>query len=48
VGRRHGRLDETVEVELPGGKLEITWKNPGEHIWMKGPTAVSFTGRVEI
>ncbi len=48
VGRRHGRLDPTVEVELPGGKLEITWNAPGEHIWMKGPTAVSFTGRVEI
>ncbi len=48
IGRRHGRLDSTVEVELPGGKLELTWSGPGEHIWMKGPTAVSFTGRVEI
>jgi len=48
VGRRHGRLDATVEVELPGGDLELTWNGPGEHIWMKGPTAVSFTGRVEI
>jgi diaminopimelate epimerase len=48
IGRRHGRLDATVEVELPGGKLEITFAAPGEHIWMKGPTAVSFTGRVEI
>jgi len=48
VGRRHGRLDATVEVQLPGGKLEITWQGAGEHIWMKGPTAVSFTGRVEI
>jgi diaminopimelate epimerase len=48
VGRRHGRLDTTVEVEFPGGILEITWAGPGEHIWMKGPTAVSFTGRVEI
>ena len=48
VGRRHGRLDPTVEVELPGGNLEITWTAPGEHIWMKGLTAVSFTGRVEI
>ena len=48
VGRRHGRLDSTVEVELPGGKLEINWAAPGEHIWMKGPTAVSFTGRVDI
>ena len=25
IGRRHGRLDATVEVELPGGKLEITY-----------------------
>jgi len=48
IGRRHGRLDATVEVELPGGKLEITYNGAGEHIWMKGPTAVSFTGRVEI
>jgi diaminopimelate epimerase len=48
VGRRHGRLDSTVEVALPGGTLEITWNGPGEHIWMKGPAAVSFTGRVEI
>ena len=48
IGRRHGRLDATVEVQLPGGKLEITFAAPGEHIWMKGPTAVSFTGRVEI
>ena len=47
VGRRHGRLDSTVEVELAGGKLEILWSAPGEHIWMKGPTAVSFTGRAE-
>jgi diaminopimelate epimerase len=48
VGRRHGRLDSTVEVSLPGGNLEITFPAPGEHIWMKGPTAVSFTGLVEI
>jgi diaminopimelate epimerase len=48
VGRRHGRLDATVAVELPGGELEITWNGPGEHIWMKGPAAVSFTGLVEI
>jgi diaminopimelate epimerase len=48
VGRRHGRLDPTVQVDLPGGTLEINWSGPGEHIWMKGPAAVSFKGRVEI
>lgn len=48
VGRRHGRLDATVNVALPGGSLEISWNGPGEHIWMKGPTAVSFTGQVNL
>lgn len=48
VGRRHGRLDATVSVELPGGILEINWNGTGEHIWMKGPTAVSFTGQVTL
>jgi diaminopimelate epimerase len=48
VGRRHGRLDANVSVELPGGTLEIMWNSPQEHIWMKGQTAVSFTGRVEL
>jgi len=47
IGRRHGRLDPCVEVALAGGTLEITWNAPGEHIWMKGPTAVSFTGRAD-
>jgi diaminopimelate epimerase len=48
VGRRHNRLDTTVQVQLPGGTLEITWPGPGEHIWMKGPAAISFEGRVEL
>jgi diaminopimelate epimerase len=48
VGRRHNRLDSTVQVELPGGTLEIAWPGPGEHIWLKGPAAISFEGRVEV
>jgi diaminopimelate epimerase len=48
VGRRHNRLDSTVRVDLPGGSLEITWPGMGQHIWLKGPAAISFEGRVEI
>lgn len=47
VGRRHGRLDDTVAVQLPGGRLDIHWPGPGEHIWLTGPAEISFDGRVE-
>lgn len=48
VGRRHGRLDERVEVHVAGGALTITWPGPGKNIWLTGPAEVSFTGSVEI
>jgi len=47
VVRRHGRLDDTVAVQLPGGRLDIHWPGPGEHIWLTGPAEISFDGRVE-
>jgi diaminopimelate epimerase len=48
IGRRHGRLDERVGVELPGGRLEVQWTGPGEHIWLTGPAEVSFEGHVDL
>jgi diaminopimelate epimerase len=46
VGRRHGLLDENVRVDLPGGRLDIQWKGPGEPIWMTGPAETAFEGEV--
>ena len=46
VGRRHGLLDENVRVDLPGGRLDIQWKGPGEPIWMTGPADRAFEGEV--
>ena len=46
VGRRHGLLDENVIVDLPGGRLDIQWKGPGEPIWMTGPAERAFEGEV--
>ena len=37
VGRHLGWLDETVAVDLPGGRLTIHWPGPGETLWMTGP-----------
>ncbi len=48
VGRRHTRLDAEVQVDLPGGSLEVTWPGHGEHIWLKGAAAIAFEGRVDI
>ncbi|MGH8129506.1 MAG: diaminopimelate epimerase [Steroidobacteraceae bacterium] len=48
IGRRHGLLDENVRVDLPGGRLDIQWKGPGEPIWMTGPAERAFEGEVTL
>ena len=44
VLRRAGRVDERVEVVLPGGRLVIKWPGPGKPLTMKGPAAYVFRG----
>ncbi len=44
VGRRHGLLGETVAVDLPGGQLKVSWKGPGEPIWLTGPAETAYEG----
>lgn len=48
VGRRHGVLDATVRVDLPGGQLEIAWEGDGQPIWLTGPAATVFEGKIEL
>jgi diaminopimelate epimerase len=48
VGRRQGLLGEEVKVDLPGGRLIVSWPGVGAAVWMTGPTATVFEGRVEI
>lgn len=48
VGRRHGVLGEDVNVDLPGGRLMVQWKGPGEPIWLTGPAEISYEGEVTI
>jgi diaminopimelate epimerase len=31
-----------------GGELQVHWAGMGEHIWLTGPTAISFAGHVEV
>lgn len=44
VLRRRGEVDEHVQVELPGGTLQIDWAGAGEPLWMTGPAAFVFEG----
>jgi diaminopimelate epimerase len=48
VGRRRGLLDEVVRVGVRGGELRVNWAGSGEHIWLTGPTEISFAGHVEV
>ncbi len=47
-GRRRGWLEETVTVQLPGGKLSIVWPGPGHPVQMTGPTAVVYEGTIKL
>jgi diaminopimelate epimerase len=47
VGRRDGRFESTVAIDLTGGRLWLRWDGPGSHLWMTGPAVVSFEGSIE-
>ncbi len=48
VARRRGLLEPQVRVSVRGGELQVNWAGVGEHIWLTGPTEVSFAGHVEV
>ena len=48
VGRRWGLLEESVNVELPGGNLTICWQGDNNSVWMTGPATRVFEGRIEL
>lgn len=46
VGIIQGLLAETVTVNLPGGSLNISWKGPGNPLYMTGPATHVFDGQL--
>ncbi len=44
---RRGKLDDDVDVELPGGTLQIRWAGAGTSMWMTGPAEFVFEGEYE-
>ena len=47
-GISRGWLRDLVTVELPGGKLSISWAGGDQPVIMTGPTAVVFEGSIRI
>jgi diaminopimelate epimerase len=47
-GLSRGWLRDSVTVDLPGGKLCISWAGEGQPVIMTGPTAVVFEGTIRI
>eukprot|EP00262_Sarcandra_glabra_P000574 TRINITY_DN1068_c0_g1_i1.p1 TRINITY_DN1068_c0_g1~~TRINITY_DN1068_c0_g1_i1.p1 ORF type:complete len:358 (-),score=42.65 TRINITY_DN1068_c0_g1_i1:347-1420(-) len=43
-----GRSERNCTVDLPGGPLEIEWKEEDNHVYMTGPAEVVFYGSVPL
>ncbi len=47
-GIRQGLLEHAVTVQLPGGKLSVSWQNEAGSVWLGGPTATVFEGSIRL
>lgn len=48
AGRLQGVLDDSVEVDLPGGKLTVRWAGDDDTISMTGPACRVYEGRLQV
>ncbi len=48
IGQVQKKLAKEVTVELPGGKLKIFWKGPGNPVKMSGPATHVFDGQLHL
>lgn len=48
IGRQWGMLDDTVQVDLPGGRLQIHWPAPTASLTMSGPATTVYHGQIGI
>jgi len=46
AAHRRGLAERRAEVTLPGGPLEIEWREADGHVLMTGPVEVEFSGRL--
>lgn len=48
VGRQMGLVNDRVAVDLPGGRLDITWAGDDKPVYMTGPAVSVFEGEIDL
>ena len=48
VGRVQGKLAKEVQVDLPGGSLQISWQGEASPVMMTGPATTVFEGKITV
>jgi diaminopimelate epimerase len=48
AGCLQGHLDDTVEVQLRGGRLTVNWRQQDSHVLMTGPVATVYEGSIQL
>ena len=48
VGHLQGRLSNEVQVDLPGGSLQISWQGEASPVMMTGPATTVFEGKITV
>ena len=48
VGQRQGWLSTQVDVDVPGGRLQVEWQGDKHPIWLTGPTTTVFKGQMDL
>lgn len=48
AGVLEGHIDRSAQVDLPGGPLQIEWRESDDHVYMTGPAELVFAGSVAL
>ena len=48
IGRLQGHLADEVQVDLPGGNLQISWQGEASPVMMTGPATTVFEGKITV
>ena len=48
AGRTLDKLDEDVEVHLPGGQLMVSWPGDGASVWLSGNAELTYEGNLDL
>lgn len=48
IGNVQGYLTEDVQVDLPGGSLQISWQGEATPVMMTGPATIVFEGKITV